>query len=63
MFLLANNGVVVFDTPGDTKQFQQLLDSIKLKQKQNQNIIMCIATHWHDSEVLSNHHLRQARTR
>ncbi len=49
MYLLANDGVVLFDTPWDTTQFQPLLDSIKLKH--NKNVIMCIATHWHSDRT------------
>lgn len=45
MYLVTNNGVVLFDTPWDTTQFQPLLDSIKLKH--NKDVTMCIATHWH----------------
>lgn len=49
MYLFTNNGVVLFDTPWDTTQFQPLLDSIKLKHRQN--VIMCIATHWHSDRT------------
>jgi metallo-beta-lactamase class B len=49
MYLLTNNGVVLFDTPWDTTQFQPLLDSIK--QKHNKNVSMCIATHWHSDRT------------
>jgi len=49
MYLLTNNGVVLFDTPWDTTQFQPLLDSIKLKH--NQNVTLCIATHWHSDRT------------
>jgi metallo-beta-lactamase class B len=49
MYLLTNNGVVLFDTPWDTTQFQPLLDSIKLKH--NKNVTMCIATHWHSDRT------------
>ncbi len=49
MYLLTNNGVLLFDTPWDTTQFQPLLDSIKLKH--NQNVTMCIATHWHSDRT------------
>ncbi len=49
MYLLTNNGVVLFDTPWDTTQFQPLLDSIKLKH--SKNVIMCIATHWHSDRT------------
>jgi len=45
MYLLTDNGAVLFDTPWDTTQFQPLLDSIKFKH--NKNVIICIATHWH----------------
>ena len=41
MYLLTNNGVVLFDTPWDTTQFQPLLDSIKLKH--NKSVTLCIA--------------------
>ena len=49
MYLLTNNGVLLFDTPWDTTQFQPLLDSIKLRH--NKNVIMCIATHWHSDRT------------
>lgn len=49
MYLVTNNGVVMFDTPWDTTQFQPLLDSIKLKH--NKNVIICIATHWHEDRT------------
>lgn len=45
MYLVTNEGVVLFDTPWDTTQFQPLLDSIKFKH--NKNVTSCIATHWH----------------
>ncbi|MBK7559397.1 MAG: BlaB/IND/MUS family subclass B1 metallo-beta-lactamase [Chitinophagaceae bacterium] len=49
MYLLTNNGVVLFDTPWDTTQFQPLLDSIKLKH--NKSVKTCIATHWHSDRT------------
>lgn len=49
MYLLADNAVVLFDTPWDTTQFQPLLDSIKLKH--NKNVTICIATHWHSDRT------------
>jgi len=49
MYLLTSNGVVLFDTPWDTTQFQPLLDSIKLKH--NKNVKICIATHWHSDRT------------
>lgn len=49
LYLITDNGVVLFDTPWDTTQFQALLDNIKLKH--NKNVIMCIATHWHSDRT------------
>jgi len=48
-YLVTTNGVVMFDTPWDTTQFQPLLDSIKLKH--NKNVTLCIATHWHSDRT------------
>ncbi len=45
MYLVTNKGVVMFDTPWDTSQFQPLLDSIQFKH--NKSVLLCIATHWH----------------
>lgn len=49
MYLVSGDGVVMFDTPWDTTQFQPLLDSIKLKH--NKDVKMCIATHWHSDRT------------
>ncbi len=49
MYLLTNNGVVLFDTPWDTTQFQPLLDNIKLKH--NKSVTLCIVTHWHSDRT------------
>lgn len=49
MYLLTTNGVVLFDTPWDTTQFQPLLDSIKLKH--HKSVTLCIATHWHSDRT------------
>jgi metallo-beta-lactamase class B len=49
MYLVTKNGVVLFDTPWDTTQFQPLLDSIKLKH--NKSVVICIATHWHSDRT------------
>jgi metallo-beta-lactamase class B len=49
MYLVTNKGVVIFDSPWDTTQFQPLLDSIKLKH--NKNVILCIATHFHEDRT------------
>ncbi len=49
MYLVTNSGVVLFDTPWDTTQFQPLLDSIRLRH--NKNVSFCIATHWHSDRT------------
>lgn len=49
MYLLTDSGVVLFDTPWDTAQFQPLLDTIKFKHKKN--VTFCIATHWHSDRT------------
>jgi metallo-beta-lactamase class B len=45
MYLVTNNGVVLFDTPWDTTMFQPLLDSIETRH--HKKVIACIATHFH----------------
>jgi metallo-beta-lactamase class B len=49
MYLVTNEGVVMFDTPWDTTQFQPLLDSIKSRHRQA--VTICIATHWHSDRT------------
>lgn len=49
MYLVTTNGVVLFDTPWDTTQFQPLLDSIKARH--NKTVSLCIATHWHSDRT------------
>jgi metallo-beta-lactamase class B len=49
MFLLTSKGVVLFDTPWDTSQFQPLLDSIQLNYKGN--VVFCLATHFHSDRT------------
>src|ERR1051325_2220004 len=49
MYLVTNNGVVMFDTPWDTTQFQPLLDSIE--NKHNKMVVLCIATHFHEDRT------------
>ena len=49
MYLVTNIGVVLFDTPWDTTQFQPLLDSIKFRH--NKKVILCIATHFHEDRT------------
>lgn len=57
MYLVTNKGVVMFDTPWDTTQFQPLLDSIKLKH--NKNVVLCFATHWHSDKTAGLEYYRQ----
>lgn len=45
MYAVTDNGVVLFDTPWDTIQFQPLLDSIMLKH--GKEVLLCIATYSH----------------
>jgi metallo-beta-lactamase class B len=49
MYLVTDNGVVMFDTPWDTTQFQPLLDSIN--KRHNKNVVLCIATHFHEDRT------------
>ncbi len=49
MYLVTNNGVVLFDTPWDSTQFQPLLDSIKARH--NKEVVLCIATHFHEDRT------------
>lgn len=45
MYLVTPAGVVLFDTPWDSTQFQPLLDSIKARHQKE--VTMCISTHFH----------------
>lgn len=57
MYLVSNDGVVMFDTPWDTTQFQPLLDSIKLYH--NKSVVLCFATHWHSDKTAGLEYYRQ----
>lgn len=57
MYLVTNSGVVMFDTPWDTTQFQPLLDSIQLKH--NKKVVICFATHWHSDKTAGLQYYRQ----
>lgn len=46
MYLVTKEGVVLFDTPWDTAQFQNLLDSIYARH--HEEVVLCIATHFHE---------------
>ncbi len=49
MYLITENGAILFDTPWDTSQFQALLDSIYFKH--NVKAILAIVTHYHDDRT------------
>ncbi|HWJ26592.1 MAG TPA: BlaB/IND/MUS family subclass B1 metallo-beta-lactamase [Flavisolibacter sp.] len=49
MYLLTDQGAVLFDTPWDITQFQPLLDSIKAKHQQH--VVLCISTHFHEDRT------------
>jgi metallo-beta-lactamase class B len=57
MYLTTNQGVVMFDTPWDSTQFQPLLDSIKVRH--SQPVIMAFATHWHSDKTAGLEYYRQ----
>jgi glyoxylase-like metal-dependent hydrolase (beta-lactamase superfamily II) len=49
MYLVTDEGVVLFDTPWDETQFQPLLDSIE--KRHSRKVVMCVATHFHDDSA------------
>jgi len=49
MYLITEKGVVMFDTPWDSTQFQPLLDSIL--QRHHKQVVLCIATHFHSDRT------------
>ena len=49
MYLVTNDGIVMFDTPWDTTQFQPLLDSIETRH--HKRVVLCIATHFHEDRT------------
>lgn len=57
MYVVTPDGIVLFDTPWDTTQFQPLLDSIKYRHQKN--VILCIATHWHSDRTEGLHYYKQ----
>ncbi len=57
MYLVTTTGVVMFDTPWDTTQFQPLLDSIQVRH--NKPVVMCFATHWHPDKTAGLAYYRQ----
>ncbi len=57
MYVVTENGVVLFDTPWDTTQFQPLLDSIKFRH--NKSVVMCLATHFHEDRTAGLEYYRE----
>ncbi len=57
MYVVTKEGVVIFDTPWDTTQFQPLLDSIQARH--HQTVIMAFATHWHSDKTAGLEYYRQ----
>lgn len=49
MYVVTDEGVILFDTPWDTTQFQPLLDSIGARHQKK--VILCIATHFHEDRT------------
>lgn len=49
MYLVTEEGVILFDTPWDTTQFQPLLDSIE--KRHQSKVILCFATHFHNDRT------------
>jgi metallo-beta-lactamase class B len=57
MYLVTDGGVVLFDTPWDTTQFQPLLDTIQ--RRHNKKVVTCFATHWHSDKTAGLEYYRQ----
>lgn len=57
MYLVTENGIVLFDTPWDTTQFQPLLESISIKH--NKEVVLAISTHYHDDRTAGLEFLKQ----
>jgi metallo-beta-lactamase class B len=45
MYLVTDKGIILFDTPWDSTQFQPLMDSVLARH--GKKITLCIATHFH----------------
>ncbi|MFT3933927.1 MAG: BlaB/IND/MUS family subclass B1 metallo-beta-lactamase [Chitinophagaceae bacterium] len=57
MYLVTDKGVVLFDTPWDTTQFQPLIDSIQ--QRHHKRVTVCISTHFHADRTAGLEYYRQ----
>lgn len=49
MYIVANEGIIIIDTPWDTLQFQPFLDS--LEKRHHKAPILAISTHFHDDRT------------
>ncbi|KAA5536721.1 BlaB/IND/MUS family subclass B1 metallo-beta-lactamase [Taibaiella lutea] len=49
MYMVTDEGAVIFDTPWDSTQYQPLLDTIWARH--HKKVIMSIATHWHEDRT------------
>lgn len=61
MYLVTNDGVVLFDTPWDTTRCQPLLDSIA--RRHNRKVILSISTHYHADRTAGLDFFRQQGVR
>ena len=57
MYLITNNGAVLFDCPWDTTQFQPLLDSIWARH--HKKVVLCLASHFHADRTAGLEYYRQ----
>lgn len=57
MYLVTDAGVVMFDTPWDSTQFQPLMDSIRFRH--GKEVVMVLATHWHSDKTAGLEYYRQ----
>jgi metallo-beta-lactamase class B len=57
MYMVTTAGIVLFDTPWDSTQFQPLLDS--LEKRHHQKVILCIPGHFHADRTAGLEFLKQ----
>lgn len=57
MYVVTSDGVVLFDTPWDTTQFQPLLDSITVRHKKK--VILAFASHFHEDRTAGLEYYRE----
>ena len=56
-YLVTGKGVVMFDVPWDTTQYQPLFDSIYARH--HQPVVLCISTHFHEDRTAGLSFLKQ----